>query len=311
MAMVILRRSIQQKVQIHMHKQLQQFISEKLPAIDDKLQDLLATANVPETLKDAMTYSLNAGGKRIRPLLVLAAIEDLGSESEDALTVACAVELIHTYSLIHDDLPCMDDDDYRRGKLTNHKVFGEAVAVLAGDAMQALAFECLTTLQNTSAKDALHIIQTLSKAAGAQGMVGGQILDIEGETKRLSLLELENVHVNKTGALLSFCIEAGGILAGVSQEKTTDLKAFAWNIGLAFQIKDDILDITSTTEELGKTAGSDTMSDKSTYPSLLGLEGAKQRLAEHHRLAKESLMFLETEQSLLGLFADYIVERTS
>ncbi|MFJ7933770.1 polyprenyl synthetase family protein [Sporosarcina sp. NPDC096371] len=294
-----------------MHKKLQRFISDYQPIIEDKMNHLLAATNVSDTLKSSMAYSVNAGGKRIRPLLVLATLEDLGVQSDDAVTVACAVELIHTYSLIHDDLPCMDDDDYRRGKLTNHKVYGESVAVLAGDALQTLAFEALATLQDTSAEDALQLIQLLAKASGSAGMVGGQMLDIEGESKRLSLMELENVHVNKTGALLSFSIEAGAILAGLHQQKTAKLKAFAWNIGLAFQIQDDILDITSTTEALGKPVGSDISSDKSTYPSLLGLDGAKERLAEHHRLAGEALAFLEKDQPLLGLFADYIVDRQS
>ncbi|WP_318614978.1 farnesyl diphosphate synthase [Sporosarcina sp. YIM B06819] len=294
-----------------MHNNLQRFILNYQPEIEDQLNHMLAIANVSETLKSSMAYSVNAGGKRIRPLLVLATLEDLGVKSADALTVACAVELIHTYSLIHDDLPCMDNDDYRRGKLTNHKVYGEGVAVLAGDALQALAFESLTTLQDTSAEDALQLIRMLAGAAGAGGMVGGQMLDIEGETKQLSLMELETVHLNKTGALLSFSIEAGAILAGLHQEKTAHLKTFAWNIGLAFQIQDDILDITSTTEALGKTAGSDISSDKSTYPSLLGLEGARERLAEHHRLAEQALAFLEKDEPLLGLFADYIVNRQS
>ena len=269
-----------------MHKELQRFIAEKLPIIDDKLNSLLVATNVSETLKSSMAYSINAGGKRIRPLLVLATLEDLGVESEDALTVACAAELLHTYSLIHDDLPCMDDDDFRRGKPTNHIVYGEGVAVLAGDALQTLAFGSLTHLSDTSAQDTLRIIRLLSDASGATGMVGGQMLDIEGETKRLSLSELETIHVNKTGALLSFCIGAGAILAGLDEEKTAKLKDFAYHIGLAFQIQDDILDITSTTEELGKTAGSDVISDKSTYPSLLGLEGAMARLAEHHQSRK-------------------------
>ncbi|MEK5038712.1 polyprenyl synthetase family protein [Sporosarcina sp. FSL K6-3457] len=294
-----------------MHKKLQHFIENYQPAIEAQLNHMLATTNVPETLKSSMAYSVNAGGKRIRPLLVLATLEDLGVQSADAISIACAVELIHTYSLIHDDLPCMDDDDYRRGKLTNHKVYGEAVAVLAGDALQTLAFEVLTTLQETSPKDALQLVNMLAGASGAAGMVGGQILDIEGETKPLSLMELETVHINKTGALLSFCIEAGAVLAGLDQAKTGQLKTFAWNIGLAFQIQDDILDITSTTEALGKTAGSDISSDKSTYPSLLGLDGARERLAEHHRLAGESLSFIEQDEPLLELFADYIVNRQS
>jgi len=294
-----------------MHKELQQFISEKLPIIEAKLNSLLATTIVSETLKSSMAYSINAGGKRIRPLLVLATLEDLGVESEDALTVACAAELLHTYSLIHDDLPCMDDDKFRRGKPTNHIVYGEGVAVLAGDALQTLAFGSLTHLSDTSAQDTLRIIRLLSEASGATGMVGGQMLDIEGETKSVSLSELETIHVNKTGALLSFCIGAGAILAGLNEEKSAKLKDFAYHIGLAFQIQDDVLDITSTTEELGKTAGSDALSEKSTYPSLLGLEGAKARLAEHHQSARASLAFLETEHPLLGLFADYIVERKS
>lgn len=294
-----------------MHKELQQFITKKLPIIDAKLNSLLAATNVSETLKSSMAYSINAGGKRIRPLLVLATLEDLGVESEDALTVACAAELLHTYSLIHDDLPCMDDDNFRRGKPTNHIVYGEGVAVLAGDALQTLAFGSLTHLSDTSAQDTIRIIRLLSDASGATGMVGGQMLDIEGETKSVSLSELETIHVNKTGALLSFCIGAGAILAGLDEEKSAKLKDFAYHIGLAFQIQDDILDITSTTEELGKTAGSDALSEKSTYPSLLGLEGAMARLAEHHQSARESLAFLEAEHPLLGLFADYIVERES
>lgn len=294
-----------------MHDKLHQFMLEKIPAIDEQLHQLLSSIDVSATLKSAMTYSVDAGGKRIRPLLVLATLEDLGVESEDAVMVACAVELIHTYSLIHDDLPSMDDDDFRRGKPTNHKVYGEAVAVLAGDALQTLAFECLTKLETTSAEKVVQIIQLLSQASGAQGMVGGQMLDMEGEAKPLTLTEMETVHVHKTGALLSFSIEAAAILAGLNEERTQQLKEFAWNIGLAFQIKDDILDITATTEELGKTAGSDTLSDKSTYPSLLGLEGAKERLATHHQHAINSIAFLSTSNSLLALLADYIVHRKS
>lgn len=295
-----------------MHETLRQFMSAKLPEIDKHMNHLLAATDVSTTLKDSMTYSINAGGKRIRPLLVLATLNDLGVETEDALSVACAVELIHTYSLIHDDLPCMDDDDFRRGKPTNHKVYGEAVAVLAGDALQALAFDCLTSLRETPATEAIQILRMLAQASGAQGMVGGQMLDIEGEAKQLSLTELETVHIHKTGALLAFSIESAAILAGLSKEKKKQLKEYAWNIGLAFQIKDDILDVTATTEELGKTAGSDMLSEKSTYPSILGLGGAEERLAAHHQHAKDALGFLGMgDESLLGLFADYIVNRKS
>ena len=292
-----------------MTKKLHAFTEENILEIDKMLGQILSGDNTPNTLQSSMTYSVNAGGKRIRPLLVLATLEDLGATSKDALKVACAVELIHAYSLIHDDLPCMDDDDFRRGKLTNHKVYGEAMAVLAGDALQAIAFETLTDLPNTSPKVAIKLIRLLTIASGARGMVAGQVLDIEGEEKVLTLQELENVHLNKTGALLSFCIEAAAILAEVDEEKMHHLKAFAKNIGLAFQIQDDILDVTSTTEELGKNAGSDETLNKMTYPTILGLEGAKEQLSHHHQLAKESLSFISHDQSLLILFADYIVER--
>ncbi|WP_124071434.1 polyprenyl synthetase family protein [Filibacter tadaridae] len=294
-----------------MDDSLQKFIRKHTPAIEERLNTLLETETSSLTLRDAMAYSVNAGGKRIRPLLVLATLHDLDVSSEDAITVACAVELIHTYSLIHDDLPSMDDDDFRRGKPTNHTIYGEAVAILAGDALQTLAFGCLTKLSSTPAEVVLQIIHLLAEASGLRGMVGGQVLDLEGETKQLSLLELETVHINKTGALLSFCIEAGALIAGADAVKTDKLKTFAHNIGLAFQIRDDILDVTSTTEELGKTVGSDETSDKSTYPSLLGLADAEKRLKSHQQLAKSALSILEKEESLLGLFADYIVERKS
>lgn len=292
-----------------MSNKLDQFIDNNVSEIDEMLTHLLTENNTPKELHSSMAYSVNGGGKRIRPLLVLATLKDLGAESRDALKVACAVELIHAYSLIHDDLPCMDDDDFRRGQPTNHKVYGEAIAVLAGDALQSLAFETLTSLSNTSPENSIELIRLLSIASGARGMVAGQVLDIRGEQSVLTLKELEAVHLNKTGALLSFCIEAGAVLAEIDGEKRQHLKLFAENIGLAFQIQDDILDITSTTEELGKSVGSDETSNKSTYPTLLGLEGAKERLTYHHQQAKESLSFLKNEQSLLDLFADFIVER--
>ncbi|GEN84225.1 farnesyl diphosphate synthase [Sporosarcina luteola] len=294
-----------------MDKQLQLFISDKTPQIDDEMNRLIASEKSPANLKDSMLYSVKAGGKRIRPLLVLAVLEDFDKVSGDDLKVACASELIHTYSLIHDDLPCMDDDDFRRGKPTNHKVYGEATAVLAGDALQTRAFGILASLQHTSSEKMVKLITLLANASGANGMVGGQILDMEGETALLSLPELEEVHMQKTGALLSFCIEAGAILADASESQLMQLREYARNIGLAFQIKDDILDVTSTTEQLGKTANSDAASDKSTYPSLLGLEGAQQQLEKYHKNAIESLSFLGKENAMLKLFADYIVHRNA
>jgi geranylgeranyl diphosphate synthase, type II len=292
-----------------MKNNLNEFIEKNVREIENKLTELLSQINTPETLQSSMIYSVNAGGKKIRPLLVLATLEDLGASSKDALQVACAVELIHTYSLIHDDLPSMDNDDYRRGKLTNHKVYGEAMAILAGDALQSLAFEILTNLNNTPPEIAVKLIRLLSIASGAEGMVGGQVLDIEGEKMDLTLEQLKRIHLNKTGALLSFCIEAGALLAGVDNEKMINLKEFAKNIGLTFQIQDDILDVTSTTEELGKNVGSDESSGKVTYPSLLGLEKAKEKLDYHHQLARNSLSFIDNEESLLLQFADFIVNR--
>ncbi|MCM3710931.1 polyprenyl synthetase family protein [Sporosarcina luteola] len=292
-----------------MDKRLQSFISEKAPLIDAEMNRLIDTEKAPSSLKESMLYSVNAGGKRIRPLLVLAVLADFGKDSADALKVACAAELIHTYSLIHDDLPSMDDDDFRRGKPTNHRVFGEATAVLAGDALQTRAFGILASLEHAKPDQVIRLVALLADASGANGMVGGQVLDMEGETAALSLKELEEVHLHKTGALLSFCIEAGAILSDAEDAELDQLRKYAKNIGLAFQIKDDILDVTSTTEQLGKTANSDAASDKSTYPSLLGLEGAQQQLEKYHLDATASLDFLKKENSMLKLFADYIVQR--
>ncbi len=289
---------------------LQTFMDEYTPKINETLKQLLTkNENIPETLRDSMHYSIRAGGKRIRPLLVLATLKDLEVDSPDALLIASSIELIHTYSLIHDDLPSMDDDDLRRGKPTNHKVFGEAIAILAGDAMQTLAFETLADLPNTNSKEALELVRLLTVASGANGMVAGQVLDLEGEGESLSLQQLQEIHLNKTGALLSCCIEAGALLANLSGEEMKAIQNYAKHIGIAFQIQDDILDVTSTTEELGKDAGSDESSEKTTYPMLLGLEEAKQQLKHHHSLANESLSFLDNEHSLLKLFANYIVDR--
>lgn len=281
-----------------------------IPKINETLESLLMKDEaIPEVLRESMLYSIRAGGKRIRPLLLLATLEDLEVASDDALHIAAALELIHTYSLIHDDLPSMDDDDLRRGMPTNHKVYGEAIAILAGDAMQTLAFETLANLSNTTPKKAVELVRLLAVASGANGMVSGQVLDIEGEKKSLSLQQLERIHMNKTGALLSCCIESGALLADLADESKMAIKTYAENIGLAFQIQDDILDVTATTEELGKNAGSDESSEKTTYPVLLGLEGAKEHLVHHHTLAIESLSFLDKEQSYLQLFANYIVNR--
>ncbi|MDW0108912.1 polyprenyl synthetase family protein [Sporosarcina aquimarina] len=292
-----------------MNEQLKAFMDEKLPLLHTHFKKVFEGTNYPASLAESMAYSVNAGGKRIRPLLVLATLEDLKAASEDAIQVASAIEFIHTYSLIHDDLPCMDDDDVRRGNPTNHVVYGEATAVLAADALQTLAFEELASLQHTEPKTILAILKAVSVASGAAGMVGGQVLDMQGERTQLTLAELEKVHVHKTGALLACCIEAGALLANTTEHKKEKLRIFSENIGLAFQIKDDILDITATTEQLGKTANKDLASDKSTYPALLGLDGAQKKLASHHGKAMEALKEIELEKSLLAHIADYIIDR--
>lgn len=287
---------------------LNEFFNNHLPSIESNLIHLVERIEAPTELKESMLYSLKAGGKRVRPMYIVAVAETYGISVNDAYTVGAAVEMIHTYSLIHDDLPCMDDDSMRRGKPTNHVVFGEALATLAGDALNTLAFGVLARM-NISAEKRIELVNMLSIAAGAEGMVGGQILDIEGEKRNLALKELENVHVNKTGALLRFSIEAGAVLAGASVEDREALVNYGHHIGLAFQIQDDILDIVGTSEELGKTAGKDVASEKSTYPSLLTLDGAREKLDNHYNLAIAALEKVSVDTTLLAQFAEFIVKR--
>lgn len=289
---------------------LQTFIETNLPSIDQQLENLIKEVKAPNELKEAMLYSLKAGGKRIRPLYTLAVLQELGVENVDSIKVASTIEMIHTYSLIHDDLPSMDNDDLRRGKPTNHKVFGEALAILAGDALVTLAFGIIARLKNLEANQKVRLIDQLSVASGAEGMVGGQVLDILGEGKILSLEELEEVHLNKTGALLSFSILAGGIIANASEEMMDALRKYSIHIGLAFQIQDDILDIEGTSEQLGKTAGKDILSEKNTYPSILTLQGAKQQLQKQYDMAIEALNPVTLSNGLLVELADYITKRT-
>lgn len=228
---------------------------------------------------DAMIYSLMAGGKRLRPILLMATAEALGKKGYNYLPVACGLEMIHTYSLIHDDLPCMDNDDYRRGRLTNHKVFGEGMAVLAGDGLLTLAFEVMLEQRNTDSVALINTVREMAMCAGNFGMVGGQALDLEYEGKAITAEELRKLHAGKTGALFVAAIRGGAQLAGATDQQLLALTKFADLLGLAFQITDDILDVTGTQEELGKPVGSDEKNHKSTYVSLYGLE-ASQALAE-------------------------------
>lgn len=294
-----------------MENTLKQFIDHNIPQLETTMYELVGSIKAPAHLKESMLYSLKAGGKRIRPLFVVAVCDMYNQSLEASYSVGSAVEMIHTYSLIHDDLPSMDDDELRRGKPTNHVVYGEALATLAGDALNTLAFGVIARLNNLSAEKRIELVNLLSIAAGAEGMVGGQVLDMDGEKRLLNLQELETVHVNKTGALLRFSIEAGAVLANASSSDRVALVEYAHHIGLAFQIQDDILDIEGTSEQLGKTAGKDVASEKSTYPALLTLDGAKQKLDEHYELAIEALEKIDIDTTLLRQFAQYIVRRSN
>lgn len=257
--------------------------------IDSFLENRLAKKGISK-VDDAMAYSLLAGGKRIRPVLLMATTEALGVKGYNYLPVACGLEMIHTYSLIHDDLPCMDDDDYRRGRLTNHKVFGEAMAVLAGDGLLTLAFEVMLEQKNVDPRVLIETVREMAMCAGNFGMVGGQGLDLENEGKSISAEELRKMHAGKTGALFIAAVRGGAHLAGANEQELLALTKFADLLGLAFQITDDILDVEGTTEDLGKPAGSDEKNHKSTYVSLYGLEAAK-ALAE--KTVAEALECLE------------------
>ena len=257
--------------------------------IDSFLENRLAKKGISK-VDDAMAYSLLAGGKRIRPVLLMATAEALGVKGYNYLPVACGLEMIHTYSLIHDDLPCMDDDDYRRGRLTNHKVFGEAMAVLAGDGLLTLAFEVMLEQKNIDPRVLIETVREMAMCAGNFGMVGGQGLDLENEGKSISAEELRKMHAGKTGALFIAAVRGGAHLADANEQELLALTKFADLLGLAFQITDDILDVEGTTEALGKPAGSDEKNHKSTYVSLYGLEAAK-ALAE--KTVAEALECLE------------------
>lgn len=254
------------------------YLKERKKLVETALDNSIAVV-YPEKIYESMRYSLLAGGKRLRPILCLATCEMTGGNTEMAMPTACALEMIHTMSLIHDDLPAMDNDDYRRGKLTNHKVYGDDVAILAGDGLLAYAFEYVASnTQNVPATQILQVISRLGHAVGAAGLVGGQVVDLEMEGKTdVSLETLNFIHNHKTAALLEASVVCGGILSGTSPEDIQKLERYSRNIGLAFQIVDDILDITATQEQLGKTAGKDIEAQKVTYPSLWGLEESKKQ----------------------------------
>jgi len=256
-----------------------------------------------------MRYSLFAGGKRMRPALVLAAAQACGGKEADALPFACAVECIHTYSLIHDDLPAMDNDDYRRGKLTNHKVFGEGIAVLAGDALLTQAFEIAAHAKGWSRYSHKDIILEIAKAAGSLELIAGQVADIEGEGKKTSVGQLKYIHERKTSALLCCSARLGGMSANCSPAQLNALTDFGYHVGLAFQVIDDILDVTQTTEQLGKTAGKDTKAQKATYPSIVGLGKSRKIAKQLTEKAFAALKIFKGRAVALEALADYLLKR--
>jgi geranylgeranyl diphosphate synthase type II len=291
---------------------LKDYIEEKAALIEDRLAEYMNTNEIPDTLRQSMAYSLLAGGKRLRPVLVLATLEAFGKPIESGISVGCAVEMVHTYSLIHDDLPAMDNDDFRRGKPTNHKVYGEAMAILAGDALLTHAFEtvCEAEAAEVPAAGILKIVRELASYAGARGMVGGQCADMEGENTQLTLAELQYIHQHKTADLLVFCVRAGAILAGASERQLQLLTRYANNIGLAFQIQDDILDVTGDEAKIGKPVGSDEKSHKSTYPALIGIEQSRAHLMKLIDEANQALTGAElVDDSILRALASFIIER--
>jgi geranylgeranyl diphosphate synthase type II len=269
----------------------------------------------PSTIHRACRYSLMAGGKRIRPVLVLAAGEAVGGRREELMPLACAVEMVHTYSLIHDDLPAMDNDDLRRGKPTSHKVFGEAIAILAGDALLTRAFHLLAEVpdgwDDARVRRRLAASSVLGEACGTRGLIGGQVMDLESEGKATSAEDLECLHRAKTGALLGACVRGGAILGGATPDDLTALSRYASAIGLAFQVVDDVLDATEESASLGKTAGKDAAAHKATYVSVHGLERARAMAADLRQQALDAVAPLGRRGALLGTIARLIVDRHS
>jgi len=291
---------------------LEAYMAERVRAVDQALDRFLpAESAPPETLHKAIRYSVFAGGKRLRPVLVFAGAEVVGGRPDDVMPMACAVEMIHTYSLIHDDLPAMDNDDFRRGVPTNHKVFGEAIAILAGDALLTLAFRLLAdnVPAGSSGPRLRDVLVEVADAAGSSGMVGGQVADIECEGKPADAETVDYIHTHKTAALIRASMRAGAILAGAAPKQLDALGVAGSALGLAFQIMDDILDVTGTTEELGKTAGKDQAQLKATYPAVHGIEASRRRAQALVAKANAALEPFGSRAEPLRALGTFIIER--
>ena len=290
---------------------LHNYLMERKNMAEAALDKLLpSVSDTPVRLHEAIRYSVLSPGKRLRPILVMAGAEAVGGYPEDVLPASCALECIHAFSLIHDDLPCMDDDDYRRGRLTNHKVYGEAMAMLAGDALLALAFELIASnIDRFPADRVVEVSRLLAHASGNRGMVGGQVVDIESEGRDISPDEIRYIHAHKTGALLTASVLSGAVLCGGDELQINRLRSYGESIGLAFQIADDILDIIGDQEKIGKPVGSDVKQNKATFPKLYGLEESKKLAEEEMRKAISNLDIFGESAEPLRQIARYIVER--
>ena len=288
------------------------YLKERAQVVDQALDRLLpAEANAPETIHKAMRYSVFAGGKRLRPVLVIAGAEAVGGRMDDVMPTACALELIHTYSLIHDDLPAMDNDDFRRGRPTSHKVFGEAMAILAGDGLLTHAFRLIADNWRPGMDAAVlrDVLVDVADAAGTDGMVGGQVADLEAEGRRIGADMLDYIHLHKTAALIRTSIRVGARLSGATVVQLQALSVAGADLGLAFQIVDDILDVTGTTEQLGKTAGKDQAQQKATYPAIHGLDASQARAGRLVGEALHALVPLGPPAEPLRALARFILER--
>ena len=289
---------------------LPDFLTTRAATVNRALDRFLPAATAkPATIHRAMRYSLFAGGKRIRPALCLAAAAACGGDESQALPLACAVECIHTYSLVHDDLPAMDDDDYRRGKLTNHKVFGEGIAVLAGDALLTQAFEIAARCNGWPRYSHQSVILELARAAGSLQLIAGQVADLEGEGSRISARQLRYIHERKTSALLCCSVRLGGMSANCTPAQLQALTDFGYHVGLAFQVIDDILDVTQSSEKLGKTAGKDTKAQKATYPSIVGLERSRKIAGHLTQRAFNALKGFRGSAVALEALAEFLLRR--
>jgi len=289
---------------------LRAYLASQQRLIDGELDRLVPPEDTPpDTIHRAMRYSLFAGGKRIRPILCIEAAQAVSDAADGAVRAACSLELIHTYSLIHDDLPALDNDDYRRGKLTNHKVFGEAMAILAGDALLTLAFQVLAELPVAADRKSRLVAELATAAGTVGGMIGGQVADLEGEGKPPDAALLETIHRAKTGALLRASLRIGAIYAGATDQQYSALSCYGEHVGLAFQIVDDILDVEESSEALGKTAGKDAQQQKITFPAVYGLEASRRMAEEECRHAHDALSPFATRAARLHELADLIVHR--